>query len=310
MSRSAKRLQVIDGLLLIVNLIFPVFPFYIVRQENYADQVGRPYELVVHMMEYPMQQRILLSVLLLLPLALSLILGIVLIVKKKKHLMLVLGNLIILGLYVALFVMDGQFVPEVENAVQRVERSYALYIPIVCSALAMAAGIVALALPAPVQQVVKAADSLDGLDEIRQRQNNPRNFTDESGHLQERKLVAPMPVNTVSNNAMQVETGGMLIGLRGVFAGAQIPLADGEPIRMGRDTSNHLVFTDQEKVSRNHCIIMWLAEKRKYQIKDMSSNGSFINENEEEPIPQNIPIYLEPGTVLDIGDSSNRFRLG
>ncbi len=98
-----------------------------------------------------------------------------------------------------------------------------------------------------------------------------------------------------------------MVGLSGSFQGAEIPCQPGETLKIGRDTSNDLVLPDA-RVSRFHCRLTYLAEEGKYQIVDTSSNGSFAN-GREECLPQNMEIYLEPGTILDIGDAQNRFRL-
>ena len=45
-----------------------------------------------------------------------------------------------------------------------------------------------------------------------------------------------------------------------------------------------------------------------FWAKDFSSSGSYIN-GSEDCLPQNIDTPLPPGTILDIGDENNRFRL-
>ena len=104
------------------------------------------------------------------------------------------------------------------------------------------------------------------------------------------------------------EPRGVMVGLSGMYKGAEIPFKSGESIKFGRDTSNDMVFTDAPRVSRHHCVITWDGENKVYQIIDNSSNGCYIN-GMEECIPQNIPLRLEIGTIIDIGDENNRFRL-
>lgn len=104
------------------------------------------------------------------------------------------------------------------------------------------------------------------------------------------------------------EPRGVMVGLSGMYKGAEIPFKSGESIKFGRDTSNDMVFTDAPRVSRHHCVITWDGENKVYQIIDNSSNGCYIN-GMEECIPQNIPLQLEIGTIIDIGDENNRFRL-
>lgn len=101
---------------------------------------------------------------------------------------------------------------------------------------------------------------------------------------------------------------GVLVGRKGLYAGAEIPMTDGEFIRLGRQADNHLVFDGQENVSRSHCQIKWDAGRQKYIFRDYSSNGSFVN-GMEDCLPQNLDLELEPGSTIAIGDESNTFYL-
>lgn len=101
---------------------------------------------------------------------------------------------------------------------------------------------------------------------------------------------------------------GVMVGISGVFAGKEISFRDKETLHLGRDLSNDLVFTNASHISRNHCLITWYAQKQKYYVEDHSSNGCYIN-GAPVRLPQNVEIALDPGTTIDIGDRSNRFRL-
>jgi len=108
---------------------------------------------------------------------------------------------------------------------------------------------------------------------------------------------------------MKIETvRGVLVGLAGIYKGAEIPIQDGETIRIGRTADNDLVFENQQKVSRKHCVISFHRDKECFKIVDTSSNGSFTN-GSQECLPQNMEICLKPGTILDFGSEENRFRL-
>lgn len=120
------------------------------------------------------------------------------------------------------------------------------------------------------------------------------------------------PTQTSEQNEIQEYVPGppkgIMVGLTGIYAGAQIQFRDGESIRLGRHQSNDLVFEGQEKVSRNHCYIKWNGVEGKFYFKDNSSNGSFI-QGMEDCLPQNIEIEIPIGSVILIGDESNSFRL-
>lgn len=111
-----------------------------------------------------------------------------------------------------------------------------------------------------------------------------------------------------SGAKVSIQPRGVMVGVAGVFQGREISLKPGETIQIGRDLTNDLVFTDAAHVSRSHCSITWLPERQKYLIEDRSSNGCFIN-GALERLPKNVQIALDPGTVVDIGDRTNRFRL-
>ncbi len=101
---------------------------------------------------------------------------------------------------------------------------------------------------------------------------------------------------------------GVLVGYTGMYAGAEIPFGDGETISLGRLSDNDLVFEGQGHVSRKHCALTWYGDRKKFQIRDYSTSGSYINQS-EECLPHNIDLWLEPGTVIDFGNAENRFRL-
>ena len=101
---------------------------------------------------------------------------------------------------------------------------------------------------------------------------------------------------------------GVMVGLTGIYAGAEIPFADGEYIKLGRLANNDLVFEGQPKVSRNHCRIKWNSASKRFSFYDYSSNGTFVN-GSEDCLPQNLEIEMLPGTVIAIGDENNTFRL-
>ncbi len=101
---------------------------------------------------------------------------------------------------------------------------------------------------------------------------------------------------------------GALVGLTGIYAGAEISIADGQEILLGRSPHNHLVFEGQEEISRDHCKIRWDEGRQKYIINDYSANGSFIK-GKESCLPQNLDILLAPGTTIMLADENNTFYL-
>ncbi len=103
--------------------------------------------------------------------------------------------------------------------------------------------------------------------------------------------------------------GGVMTGLAGIYEGAEIEFYDGMAIRLGRLPDNDLIFVNEMQVSRRHCEITWHAAENIFTIRDFSSSGSYIHGSGAR-VPQNVETPLSPGTILDIGDERNRFRLG
>ena len=101
---------------------------------------------------------------------------------------------------------------------------------------------------------------------------------------------------------------GVLVGLTGMYAGAEIAFSDGMTIRLGRLPDNDLVFSNETRVSRRHCQLTWYGADKIFKITDFSSSGTYIYGSGVR-VPQNVEAPLPPGTVLDIGDGNNRFRL-
>ena len=99
---------------------------------------------------------------------------------------------------------------------------------------------------------------------------------------------------------------GTLTGRKGMYAGAQIPLPNGERIVIGRDASRASIVLADKTVSGAHCIVCYDAGSGKYQVTDCSENGTALENGMR--LPKNRTVMLEAGQVLVIG--SEQFRLG
>ena len=98
---------------------------------------------------------------------------------------------------------------------------------------------------------------------------------------------------------------GMLIGLRGEYKGAQIPLKNRELLYIGRSKECNLVLSNA-KASRKHCKVIYDAKADKYLIKNYSDNGVFLSTGQrlEKGKAWNVP----HGTVFRI-TKEDEFRL-
>lgn len=105
----------------------------------------------------------------------------------------------------------------------------------------------------------------------------------------------------------QQTAGAMLVGITGIFKGANIPVSANEELIIGRDPSQCHLIIESEQISRKHCAIRFDNITGQYKVTDFSSNGTFINN--ERRIMRNQPQFVPRGAVLSIGDGANSFRL-
>lgn len=294
MNRLAKSIRLADGVLMLFNFALFFLPVLCVSQENYPEQSYSQFRFVKQLFEEGKvtalsgEQKMGIVILIILPLLLSLAMGMIGIAGSARQIVSGIGSLVV-AVLTMLFCWKVQlFWPERLNDAQEYQTGYGWYFFVAAAILLLIFGILALV------------------------------FTPRLRKKEGTEQAAPDIVNGQSPSDIKQEeaaaslTGqkprGVLVGLSGIYQGAEIPFTSGETLKLGRDNANDLVFTDSKRVSRFHCMITWLAAEGKYQIVDQSSNGSFID-GREECIPQNIAIYLEPGTILAIGSQEDRFRL-
>jgi pSer/pThr/pTyr-binding forkhead associated (FHA) protein len=78
---------------------------------------------------------------------------------------------------------------------------------------------------------------------------------------------------------------------------------------IGRDSfySSIVITENADTISRKHCGIKYNAETREYTVTDYSSNGTYTNTGER--LQRNVPRNFPAGTIICLGDKTNRFRL-
>ena len=118
----------------------------------------------------------------------------------------------------------------------------------------------------------------------------------------------PQPDAPQNAEQPQVQEHGVLIGLKGLYAGAEIPMNDGDEITFGRADTNNLIFATEPRISREHCKIRWDAKKEKYIFRDYSSSGSYIN-GSDDCLPQNLDLEVACGSEIALGNQDNVFLL-
>lgn len=318
MNRFAKTFRTISGLFLLADLIVFFLPIFEWHQENYPTEYWSRFDNVKSLFlgELATEELAWTIAFLLLPAVLVLVFGIIGIVGSSRQIVSGIGSVLLFGITVFYFFYNAlPFLKEERQyemekykladlglfELQDCKVGLGLWLWIGFSAMAAIFGVLGLfATPRRKKKQEKVQEKEQQEIIPQQKQDIQEEHPD---------VALPPDITEAVQQPMKPErVKGVMVGLSGDYQGAEIPFKDGETIKIGRDASNDLIFVNADRVSRFHCTLTWFAERQKFQIVDKSSNGSFIN-GLEECIPQNIAIYLEPGTILDIGNEQNRFRL-
>ena len=302
MNPLGKKLRIASGIVILINVLAIFFPFYIAEPENYT-----PVHFTeLNYMNFGMEadpfsgsasgvRLVWVICFVMVPVMLSVIIGIFSIVKGEKQKISSLAPISVVIIYIVS--------PAVLKMLQEEGNhswGFGLYVHVISSLIALILGALSIVLKSDsVQEELTIAPIIPGIQEIKQE------------HIEAKYNIIETEDSAMITQKSPGVSGsprGVMLGLSGLYAGAEIPITDGERIKLGRVNTNDLIFEGQEKISRNHCYIKWDAKEQVFYICDYSSNGTFIN-GSEDCIPQNLEIAVEPGTILAIGDEQNTFRL-
>lgn len=301
MNRLAKGMRVMCGLLLLLHLVVFFLPVTYIERENSAGKSELTYSQFDYMAgmansELPHDEYlvvgdfegncyVIVAGFMMVPVLSSLVGGVYGISGGQRQIVSGICSLATFGCYLAQFLMLEQMWP-VDLPDISCSRAIGSWLSLAVSGLACLTGILTF--------VFMPRRKGTPLKEIPQVKEIKQESWQAAYH------VADLPAGTSAR--------GVMVGVTGMYAGAEIPFEDGMRIRLGRLPDNDLVFANERHVSRRHCEITWHALHKQFSIKDFSSSGSYIN-GSEDCLPQNIDTPLPPGTILDIGDENNRFRL-
>lgn len=306
MSRFAKKFRVLASLCVLMNFVTLFFPLIKRVQENYADVTWTPLDYIQSAMsklfsfsiadriELTDGQVIWIALWILLPLLLSIAAGVWGMVGSPTQKVSSILILAVLLLYAGTNVSIGNMWPEVAEG-QSFCRGLACTLPLIFSGCAAVLSIAALA-STPRKVKVKES-SIPQVEEVKQQQVEAKY-----------NIMLNREQEPVKQEQKKPVVHGVISGLTGPYAGADIPLPEGEFILLGRSAENHLVFEGQNSVSRAHCKIKWDAGRQKYIINDYSTKGTFAN-GSTDCLPQHLDLELEPGTTIALGDENNTFCL-
>lgn len=308
MNRSARIFRILESLLVLLNLIAFFLPLVNRVQENYGELAWTQFDYFKCMLsgrlpgvwvgegiEYA-PPRLWIVCLVLFPLLLSVIAGIWGIVGSERQKGSSILVFVVFALYIVMAATYDSACPVAQSAVY--SRGIACILDLLFSGCAAVMSILAL-VRTPKKIRIKETSNIPHVREIKQQQVEAKyNIIMEEANKNQNQ----------ENLYVQREPRGVMVGLKGMYAGAKIPLNSGEYITMGRAATNHLVFDGQNNVSRNHCKIKWNAERKIFQFYDYSTNGTFAN-GSKDCLPQNLKMEMPPGTIIALGDDTNTFRL-
>ena len=310
MNYLAGRFRVCSGILVLLNLIVFFLPASCLTQQNYpthhmyqADFIRAVFEGRIYWAgqgvpslsrDLSMADACVIVFGMLLPLILALTAGIWQMMGRRHPVGGSVITFIVLVLYIVMAASISLLWPE-PGLDQDYMRSPACYLHLACSGCAAVAGAISLV-------------CLPGKSRAAKRETTYEEREWRPGQHQIPAGVSGQNQGQAVGETSGSNPRGVMVGLSGLYAGAEIPLADGEYIRLGRVTDNDLVFGGQKRVSRRHCRIMWSAAKRMYTVFDFSTNGIYLDGSRTR-LTKDAPLEIKPGSVLAIGDSTNTFRL-
>lgn len=326
MVRLAKGFRLTSGLFLLLNLVAFFLPITCRYQKNYPglawsqfDYLKAAFDQVLPSgseaaKELSASQNIFLLACIVLPMILVLVGGIYNVIGNPRQRLGGILAMVTCLLYVIfvwkidlLWTAASDVTKEAVLASQSFERGIGCLFVMIFSGMSVLFSIIGWVVTPKVKK--KEPETLHKMQEWESQMKQAQVRTQEQKQVQMQEQVQKQREEVPGIPAYVPGTPrGVLKGLVGIYAEVEIPFADGEPITLGRAPDNNLVFEKQEKVSRNHCRITWNGQKRKFLFEDFSSNGSFVI-GKADCLPQNISVWLKPGTEFALGDERNIFRL-
>lgn len=314
MNRLGKGFRALGGVFVLLNLIVFFMPVTQSVRENYPTKEWSQLQYVMNVIsdgepyftEYTMSRVLWVIFLVVLPVIMSALAGIWGIVGDDEQIISPVLSFIILGLYIGLFCSISSYYPN-----QSYSRAMAGNLNLICSAGGAFFSMIGLFTKPKRKKVVMT--EIPHVEEIKQEQIEAKY------NIIEEKPAEPVVSHEipVANPVIHPETPayvpgnprGVMVGLTGMYAGAEIAFQDGEKIRLGRTPDNDLIFDEQQvKVSRNHCTVKWDGQNKEYLFWDNSTNGTFAN-GSDDCLPKHLEVIVKPGTVIALGDENNTFRL-
>lgn len=106
-------------------------------------------------------------------------------------------------------------------------------------------------------------------------------------------------------------TNGEVLCITGEYQNCSFQINEGEELIIGKDPSVANIVIDAKRyptVSRKHVGIKFDSNSQLYIVTDYSSNGTFVS-GQGQRLERNSNTYLKKGTVINICEGENSFRL-
>lgn len=110
-------------------------------------------------------------------------------------------------------------------------------------------------------------------------------------------------------NSVELPKVGVIYGLSGEYAGAQISMDDGKSVIIGRSPQECNLIVKGDQVSRKHCSVTYDPGQDDYLVVDYSSNGTYLADDDSR-LASYREERLRPGTRIYLGTKAVRFCLG
>lgn len=112
-------------------------------------------------------------------------------------------------------------------------------------------------------------------------------------------------INSVDIPSVAISRQPVLVGIQGEYAGASIPLEDGQKLIVGRDATRCNVILSSPQVSRLHMTVEYVGGK--FIVVDYSTYGTF--DLDQGQLPKEKSVTVATGTCLRLGNGDDIFKL-
>lgn len=109
------------------------------------------------------------------------------------------------------------------------------------------------------------------------------------------------PVGSSGGDGVDPHTqkAAMLVGIKGQYAGQQIPITENDLIVMGRDGSQANLIFRSEKISKAHCKVQFMPNENCFYVVDTSTYGVFLENGKK--LEKGQITKLSRGTKIVLG---------